>query len=239
MESSSGHLKLNDTDINVREAQCTIFVGRLDIDVTSTFGDVSFLNIPFPSATDLSDLSGQTFSRDDCTKHNYENSIFQPVVSFRTDYFAVRFIKFEALNCENGNLLCAVDLRAVEPESEAELKIRGKIRAEFYPMDADQLLYRQEPIPIRFAAHYLPLLGLPKIPTGSTTTDVIELLGQPHHRGGGPQQLGEIPKWIRYTLSTCYLRFQMENDTITQVTIMPLGNPPCDLMRPDGRHLKD
>ena len=109
-----------------------------------------------------------------------------------------------------------MDLHAIESESDTKLSIHGQIRAEGHPIDAQRLLYSSSgPIPIRFADHYLPLLGLPKIPVGSTLADVTKILGQPNHRGGGFHAVFKIiPQWIRYTLSNCYLRLQLENDII-------------------------
>lgn len=233
MDNHFGILTVNGKELQVLEADCSLFVGRLSIDTTTSDGDLAISNIPFPLAFKIEDLSGMSFSSSDCTKDMYENSVFQTSVSFRNDYFAIRSINIDSLTCKNGVLKIAIRLRASGTESDAELSINGQIRAEEYPIDAQRLLYGcLEPIPIRFADHYLPLLGLPKLPVGSTLADVIKIFGQPNHQGGGVHaKFGQIPHWIRYTLPNCYLRLQLENEVITQITIMSLDTPPCDISK--------
>jgi len=82
MENCFGMLTVNGKELQVLEADCSLFVGRLSIDTTTSDGDLAIRNIPFPLAFKIEDLSGTSFSSSDCTKEVYENSIFKPWVNF-------------------------------------------------------------------------------------------------------------------------------------------------------------
>lgn len=231
IEKPFGHLKVNGTEFSVQYADCSLFVGRLDVDTVITGGDLAILNIPFPSAVRFDQLSGKTYSSVDCTKDVYENSISKPSVSFRNDYFAICSIEFTSIKYANGSLHLALELQATEAENALSLSVMGEIHAECYPIDSRRLLLGVlGPIPIRFAEYYLPMIGLPGISEGASLLDVTKILGQPNHRGGGLHpQYRMIPTWIRYTMPSCYLRFQFEDNIATQITIMSLTDPPCDV----------
>jgi hypothetical protein len=92
-----------------------------------------------------------------------------------------------------------------------------------------------EPIPIRFASYYLPIIGLPPVPKDATLSDITRIFGPPTHQGGGLHpKIGMIPMWLRYTMSNCFVRFQLENERATDLTIMSLDDPPCDLVKKTG-----
>lgn len=233
MEKTLGNLKVNGTEFSVEYAVCNLFVGRLTVDIATTGGDLAILDIPFPSAVRFDQLSGKTYSNIDCTKEVFENPIFKPAVRFRNDYFEIGSIEFTSISYSNGCLHLALELHASEDVNAVSLSVMGEIHADCCPIDSGRLLSGiVEPIPIRFAEHYLPMIGLPGISEGASLLEVTKIFGQPAHRGGGLHpQYGMIPTWIRYTLSSCYLRFQFQNDIATQITIMSLTDPPCDVLR--------
>lgn len=232
MQKPLGNLKVNGIELSVQYADCTLFVGRLDVETATTGGELNIRNIPFPSALAVSQLSGKTYSSVDCTKEVYENSVFKPTVFFRNDYFAIRSIEFTAKNYSNKTLQLALELQAGEAENGLSLSVIGEIYAECNPIDSRYLLAGNlGPIPIRFAEHYLPIIGLPKILEGASLLDITKMMGQPNHQGGGLHPMyGQIPQWVRYTLPNCYFHIQFEANIATQVAIMPLTDPPCDLM---------
>lgn len=232
MSTPSGVLKVNGTEVTVQDADCSIFVGRLDIDTATTGGDLAIFNIPFPSAVTIGQIVGKTYSSGDCTREVYENSCFKPSVSFRNDYYTIHSIEITSRDCSNGRIQFELNLNAADTETGLDLSVVGEIIAECSSIDSWQLLSGGAgPIPIRFAEYYLPIIGLPRISEGATVSDITGLFGEPTHRGGGLHpKYGIIPIWIRYTLPNYYLRFQFENDKATQVTIMSLSDPPCDLV---------
>jgi len=173
----------------------------------------------------------------DCTKEVYENSVFKPAVYFRNDSYAIISIEIALGSCcSNGIIEFTIDWRAIDYENNGTITVSGKICSACDPIDASQLLYGvSAPIPIRFAENYLPITGLPGIAERTTLSGVIKIFGQPTHQGGGLHtQYGRIPNWIRYTLTNCYLHLQITDDLVTQVTIMSLNDPPCDLRRTLG-----
>jgi hypothetical protein len=226
-----GQLKVNNTEFFVQDADCSIFVGRLDVDTATTGGDLAIRHIPFPSAVTFEQIAGKNYSCADCTRELFENSIFSPTLFFRNDYCTIRSIEFASKDYSNGNLQVELDLKAVNAETGQLLSVAGTILAECYPIDRFRLLYGHAgPIPIRFAGFYFPLIGLPIISDRASCSEITSVFGLPDHQGGGLQpDFGIIPKWIRYTLPDCYLHFQFENDLATQVTIMSLSDPPCDI----------
>ncbi len=227
----SGQLKVNETEFAVQDADCSIFVGRLDVDTATTGGDLAIRSIPFPSAVTFDQIVGKSYSSVDCTRELYENSIFKPAVIFRNDYYTIRSIDFASEDYSNGNLDFELDLNAVDTETGQLLSVSGMMHAECYPIDRWRLLSGHSgPIPIRFAEYYLPMIGLPMISDRASSSEITRVFGQPTHQGGGLHpDFGMIPKWIRYTLPNCYLHFQLEDNTATQVTIMSLSDPPCDI----------
>jgi hypothetical protein len=233
MEKPFGHLKVNGTEFSVQYADCSLLVGRLNIETVISGGDLAILNIPFPSAVRFDQLSGKTYSSVDCRTEVFENSIFKPAVCFRHDYFEICSIDLTSIKYATEFLHLALELHAAEGKNAVSLSVMGEIHAECYPIDSRRLLSGiLGTIPIRFAEYYLPMIGLHGISEGASLLDVTTILGQPNHRGGGlHQQYGMIPTWIRYTLPSCYLRFQFEDNIATQITIMSLTDPPCDLAR--------
>lgn len=231
MGKPSGHLKVNENEFAVQDADCSIFVGRLNVDTSTTGGDLAICNVPFPSAVTFDQIAGKNYSSANCINESYENSIFKPAVSFRNDYYTIRSIDFASKDYSNGYLDFELNLNAIDTETDLLLSVSGKIHAECYPIDSWRLLLGHSgPIPIRFADYYLPMIGLPRISDRATSSEIVRVLGQPTHRGGGLHpRFGIMPKWIRYTLPNCYLHFQFENEIATQVTIMSLSDPPCDI----------
>lgn len=236
MSTLLGHLLVNGTEVAVQDADCSIFVGRLDIDTATTGGDLAIRNIPFPSAVEFDQITGKSYSSVDCSKESYESSCFKPAVIFRNDYYGIRRIEFAAKDYKDVRLHFQLELNADDSESGSSLSVAGEIHAECYPFDSWRLLSGiSGPIPIRFSKHYLPMIGIPGISEGATLSDITGQFGQPTHRGGGLHpKFGRIPIWIRYTLPNCYLRFQFENDQATQITIMSLSDPPCDIVHTLG-----
>ncbi len=231
MSKPLGQLKVNDMTFAVQDADCSIFVGRVDVDTATTGGDLAIRNIPFPTAVTFEQIAGRKYSCVDCTKELFENSIFSPAVVFRNDYYIIRSIEFAIKDYSNGNLYVEFDLKAVITEPSQWMSVSGTILSECYPINRYRLLSGHAgPIPIRFAGFYLPLIGLPGISDGASCDEITSVFGLPDHQGGGLQtNFGIIPKWIRYTLPDCYLHFQFENDMATQVTIMSHSDPPCDI----------
>ncbi len=227
-----GHLNVNGTETTVHDAECDLFCGRLGVDASISCGDLGIYNIPFPSAVKFDQLSGESYSCADCTKEVYETT-FTPSVRFRNTHCAIRSIKLDSLNYSNGIINFAIDLYAVGTESDTLLSVNGEVRAECSPIHSLTLLSGvRGPMPIRFAEYYMPIIGLPGIKEGTSLSDLTKIFGQPHHCGGGLHpQYGRIPQWIRYTLQNCYLRFQFENEIVTEVFVMSIDDPPCDLLR--------
>jgi len=236
MEKLFGLVKVNGLELAVQDADCSLFVGRLNLDSATTGGDLAISNVPFTSAVRFDEISGKRYSCADCTKGVYENSIFKPAVYFRNDSFAIISIDIASGSCSNGFIEFTIDVWGIDYENNGTISVSGKICAACYPIDAQQLLYGLSgPIPIRFAEYYLPIIGLPGIAEGTTLSGVIKIFGQPNHRGGGLHaQYGSISNWIRYTLTNCYLHLQFIDDLVTQVTIISLNDPPCDLRRTMG-----
>jgi hypothetical protein len=117
------------------------------------------------------------------------------------------------------------DIRG-ERELDAPLTVKGKIIAECIPVDQLTVLHTSGPIPVRFAKHYLPLIGIPAIPTVTTREQIISQFGEPAAQGGGYQSKSVfVPEWVRYTLDHCYLRFAFAAGLVTDVTIMSRTGP--------------
>jgi hypothetical protein len=91
-----------------------------------------------------------------------------------------------------------------------------------------QLILKLQPIPIRFAQHYLRLIDLPSIPVGATRAEVLALFGEPESTGGGIHpQFGFIPDWIRFAFPEFLFRCEFEADTIANIAFMPRTELPA------------
>jgi hypothetical protein len=228
MHTSGGTLTLDGRDTPITQADCTLFVGRLDIDFELQDGDGACRNIPCGDVVEFAELSGRTISTVDCRNTHFENDVFRPTFVLHGDCYTIMSLHINSLTLlPDRNLLSfVVNLVASSAEDNAEMSVSIQGAAECNRLTATELLSRQEPIPIRFARHYLPLLGLPEIPEGTDRAQVVSMFGKPDDEGGGIHpKFGNIPKWIRYTLPMCFLRFEFDSDTVTQVTLMPKTGP--------------
>ena len=224
MPPSTGTLTLNTRHIPITQADCSLFVGRLDIDFELPDGDGACRNIPVGDIVEFPELSGRTVTIDDCPNATFENDIFRPTFALHDDVYTVTSLHVTSLEFlpDRNSLAFAVNLTASSGEGNTVMAVSLQGTATCNEFIGLELLVRQETIPVRFASHYLPLLGLPKIPEDTDRAQVISIFGQPDDEGGGPHaKHGKIPPWVRYTLPTCLLRIQFDSDSVTHVTLMP------------------
>lgn len=224
MVALGGTLVIDGREVQITQAVCRLFVGRLDVDFSSERISGGCVNIPVGDTVEFAALSNRTVSIADCPNADYENLLFKPAFAFKHEYYSVRSLKVDSIGFnQNDNVLClAIHLTASDDESDTELLVEGTLKAECQQVDRLRLLLASCPIPVRFANHYLPLLGIPTIPADATRAQLISLFGAPNAEGGGPHpQFGDIPVWIRYTLPNCFLHFQFDSETARQITLGP------------------
>ena len=223
-----GTVTIDQREILVTDAFCFLFNGCLEIDFESPGADGSCGNIPFGDATEFSELAGQTISIADCFNATYDNRFFKPSFVFDHDYYSISSLRVYAIRyTRDSNVLSLTfEFEAKLDDSPRTISVRSQLSALCRPVERSEVISRLEPIPIRFAKTYLPLLGLPAISKDSTCADVISLFNEPDHQGGGNHPIcGLIPKWIRYTFPSFYLHFQIECHVVTKVTIMSREGP--------------
>ncbi len=224
MDQYIGTLTIDGVTDRVVSAECRLFAGRLDLDFVAGNAEGSLLNMPFGDATEFQSLPNRKIeSLDFCHAEN-ENPFFKPCFTLNDDYYSVTSLCVDSIsyNPQDDCLAFNTEFTAINNESETPITVSLVAVAECVAMDSTQLLTRQETFPVRFASRYLPLMGLPVLPDRATKSDVIAKLGTPHDQGGGLHpSFGSIPMWIRYTLPNCLLRFQLDSDRITHVTVMP------------------
>lgn len=228
MHTSVGTLTLDGRNTSITQADCSLFVGRLNVDFELQDGDGACHNTPFGDVVNFPELSGRTVSIDDCRNAPFENDAFRPTFVLHGDDYTVTSLHVDSLDfCTDPNLLSlVVNLVASSARDDAETSVSIQVTAECNKLTAAELLIRQETFPVRFARHYLPLVGLPEISEGTDRAQVVSMFGEPAHEGGGVHpKFGNIPKWIRYSLPMCFLRFEFDLDTVTQVTLMPKNGP--------------
>lgn len=212
----------------VSSADCNLFAGRLGLDFEYSLGDGSLSDLPFGDAVEFSSLSGRTIDLPDCLAADYENPLLKPFLAINTDYYSVISLSVDSViwNSIDNSLCLSARLAAIHIEDQRSILVTFSSTFECLPIDGMRVLMSHETLPIRFANRYLPLLGLPLLPDGPTRQDIIRQYGTPNDEGGGDRpQFGYIHPWIRYTLPNCFLRFQMDSDTVTHVTAMPRCEP--------------
>ncbi|EMI26405.1 hypothetical protein RESH_03048 [Rhodopirellula europaea SH398] len=227
MDSNMGTLIVGGTEVQLVSADCTLFIGRLDVDFDCGNTDGALRNLPFGDAVEFTSLRKRTIEMSDFLSAEYENPIFKP--SFRLDrnYYSVTSLSVDAVDfCSKTERLTLSARFAAMGENESKIAASIAVSADCVPIDCTYMMMCQETIPIRFANRYLPLIGLPVLPDDATRSDIVTEYGTPNDQGGGPHTgFGTIPIWIRYTLPSCFLRFQLESDKITHVTVMPKDGP--------------
>jgi len=233
--SNASLLKLDGKPLSVLHADASLFAGRLGVDIETDFGVIALDNIPVRDIFDFNDFQGYRIQIPDCQDYDYENPSLRPWFSTDSGYSDIQWMD-ASIDLQDDRLLSVkIDLATSESEDARPRRLCGTLIANCSPLDSTQLLYSLGPIPVRFAECYLPILDLPGLPPDATVKHAISTFGPPDHSGGGiTSKHGFIPEWIRYTLSSCYLRFQIEHDQITNFTIMRLSDPPCDLLERRG-----
>lgn len=228
MDSQIGTLTSRGIDTQLVSADCTLFIGRLDVDFEIGNSEGALRNLPFGDAVDFPSLSNRTIEMPDCRNAEYENPIFKPSFTLSHNYYSVTAIKVDAVDfCSKTNhLTLNARFVALNDENDSRIDANLAVRADCVAIDGTYIMMCSESIPIRFANRYLPLIGLPVLPDGATRHDIVAEFGAPDDQGGGPHATyGNIPLWIRYTLPNCILRFQLDLDNITHVTVMPKDGP--------------
>ena len=224
-------LTIDETSLALTEADCTLYIGRLNLDFECSQGCGSLANLPFGDAVEFSSLLGVNIEIRDCQSVEYENPVFKPCFNLEGDYYSLTSLRVAPLQLDprhhtvliNSRFRCRRrNLHAGHQEVSREISVSLRAHCQRIPVDATYMLMQQQTLPIRFANRYLPLLGIARLPDTPTSHAIINLFGQPDDQGGGNHpKFGDIQHWIRYTLPNCFLRFQIESDTITHVTVMP------------------
>ncbi|QDV22901.1 hypothetical protein [Aureliella helgolandensis] len=224
-------LELDRKPLSVIQADASLFAGRLGIDIETDFGAIALDNIPVPDVSDFTALLDYRIRIPNCHEYNYEDPLLRPWFSTEMGYSDVNRLDTSLRLRDDRLLSVTIDLSTSETEGSLPQNLRGSLLANCSPVDSTQLLTFSGPIPIRFAESYLPILGLPSLPSNATLKHVTSAFGKPDHTGGSANSKhGSVPAWIRYTLPSCYLRFQIEGELISIFTIMSLSDPPCDLL---------
>lgn len=228
METNIGTLTIDGRDSLLMSADCTLFVGRLDVEFDCGRFDGELRNLPFSEALEYSSLRNSSISISDCLNAKYENSIFPPQFTLNDEEYLVMSLAVDSVGfCPKSDRLSLNSrFTAVHTESRAEIVASLVTSAECYPITRLHVLMCNLTIPIRFANRYLPFIGVLGLPDDPTRNDIVAKFGAPDDSGGGPHtKFGNIPVWIRYTLPEYFLRFQLESDNITHVTVMLRKGP--------------
>ncbi len=224
MPDTGGTLRINGREISIAEADCDLFVGRVNIYFATQGGDGSICNIPYGDALNFKELANRKVTITDCETIAYDNILFKPHFTIREHRHSIASL--HAANREHHALkdllLISFAFVAANDADGTTIEVNGEITSQFTPLTRSGLLFRQEPIPIRFANHYLGLLGLPAIPNGATRTQVTSVFGELESEGGGVHPLcGYIQPWIRFAIDDFYLHCRFAPDRIIEVTFMP------------------
>ena len=225
---SVGKLNIDDVTHEVSASYCDIYAGRLNVEIEWGDNDAVISNLPCESAVGITDLRGRIIAIS-----NLDRSIHgpdRPCLTLNEEFHWIESFSCQPMACSAE--VISLDFKAVgcSDEHSTRVSLSGQIECEYIPVTAGDVLGSRRTLPIRFAKYYFPLLDLPGLDASPTMNELELLFGRPDHQGGGEHpQFGKIPRWIRYTLPQCYLRFEHDLETITRFTIMPLGDPPCDL----------
>lgn len=221
-----GTVMINQHEFLVTDAFCFLFNGNLEIEFRYDDAEGECWNIPFGSAVEFSELTGQSISIADCLNATFEK--FKPSCRIDHCYYSISSLHVDAIRYmrESDLLSLMFDFEALDHDSGLTISARAQLTALCRPVERYDVLHSPGSIPIRFAKTYLPLIGLPPISAEATSKDVISVFGQPNHQGGGSHPIfGDIPKCIRYSFPSYYLHFQFERDVVTEVTIMSREGP--------------
>ena len=216
-----GSLVIDGCGLEVTQADCILFVGRLNIDFLTSECDGSFLNLPVGDAVRFDELKDKSCSLTGCRDAVYDNCLFKPTMCIQQEHSPIDRFSIDATAKSKDRISFAIE-GVVQQDPDARLvKFSGQITADYTDFNRFWLLSLPQPIPIRFAEYYLPLIEVHPLRAGATRNDLIEIMGPPDDHGGGNHpKFGMIPIWIRYTLPEFYLRFQIEANLVTFVTIM-------------------
>lgn len=226
----SGEFTLDGRTTRLNACEADLFAGRLSL----TFWQAEFRclgavrNLPFDSAVEFDQLPGRTLRIANCFELEFENSWIPTFqlgddvdVLFGISKLVVDDIAYER---QSNMLSLRIAFEAIRNDSGVAIEVTANAIARYEAVSAESLMLRQEPIPVRYAGHYLSLLGLRPIIGRTTESDVVDLYGTPDDRGGGHHPtFGYVPDWIRYTTPKCHVRFALDAGVVTYVSIMPLG----------------
>lgn len=249
MPETGGILTIDDREnICVTGADCVLFIGCLDINFWSDETDGSCSNIPIGDVVEYTELANKMVSMDDCQNAHYDNPLFKPGFCVRDEHYSIKSFQIDSVSYDASDRLLSLRVKftALDAESAKEISVVGNLTAYCQGVDSRHLLMTARPIPIRFANHYLPLLGIPKMPAGASRSELISQFGPPHNEGGGsisplaniserllrnqPEEVlrawsqMKVPEWIRYNLPSCILRFGFESEIASDVHLMPTAD---------------
>ena len=233
---SGGVLVIDGRQVSVTEACCSLFAGRLSVDFVGEglSGGVSDIPVPIDDKVELSDLCGCTVSIADCESFHFEGGVSKPTLSIENEVLYIRKLDIDCVSyAADTNLLTVrLDLETGRydmmggGERDAPVVVKGEIIAEGLPVEELNVLLAVGAIPVRFAKHYLPLIGIPGIPTNTTREELISQYGEPAAAGGGYEsQSVFVPEWVRYTFDHLYLHFRFSERLVSEVTIMSRSGP--------------
>ncbi|MDB5347613.1 MAG: hypothetical protein JWP89_5990 [Schlesneria sp.] len=232
---TGGVLVIEGRRVSVTEAWCSLFAGRLCVGFEGggLTGGVSDIPMPIDDNVELSDLCGCTVSIADCESF-FEDVVSKPTLSIENELLSIRRLEIYSVSyAADTNLLTVrLDLDTGRydivggGEPDAPVAVKGEIIAEGMPVEKWNVLNSVGAIPVRFAKHYLPLIGIPGIPTTTTREELISQFGEPPAAGGGYQSRSVfVPEWVRYPFDHCYLHFRFSERLVSEVTIMSRSSP--------------
>ena len=206
-----------------------MFCGRIEISLSCDSFEITIYNLPVSDAVEYSALQGSHCNIADCRALSCNQL---PRVCISSDSYEIAALKVDAIPIDSTKQQATIttQLSAHWIESrdlvdQREREIQFSVVADCIPFCRRSLIHSQQPIEIRFANHYLPLLGESVLPKNATRQQVVELFGEPEASGGGKHpQFGLIPQWIRYSKPDYQLRFAFDEQGLaTDLVVMPFG----------------
>lgn len=225
---NAGTLSVNGELIPLEWAECTLFAGRVAVEFAGAQTNGSLSNLHFENAVTYAELSGRGVESRDCQASDAAYGLYNPLFCIEFDYpvycYPVSKLKVDPIqfNAVNETLTLQAKLEAMNDEIQSRIQVELAATTQCTPIDASYVTHSHVGFPVRFANHYLPIIGMPCLPETATRIDVERLLGSPDDEGGGPHPLaGRIPDWIRYTLNDCFVRFELDCGEVTRINVMP------------------
>ncbi len=231
MPESGGRLTIDGHEVRITYVDCTLFAGRLDIDfgsLESSDGGGEIYQIPVGDEIEYVALHDCVISIDDCRNMVIEGPSSKLWFAWNRETYLITSLHVDCIKYEPEihQLSLNIKLTGEHHERGTPISVKAELVAECNPIDATFLRRRMcvlpESIPIRFASHYLRMVGLPEMPVGISRDQVIALIGPPNNEGGGHHpKFGQIPAWSTHLLSDWVVCFEFDAEQVTNVMFCP------------------